>query len=96
MCVYGCVAGGACQVLAIFVRNVLAVAVLEALGETEVDHIDTVTSRLGSPDEEIVGFDIPVDDTGLVALLNSLNHLNSDHQDSLEVQTFPARLEEVF
>jgi len=44
VCVDGGVAGGACQVLAIFVRNVLAVAVLEALGETEVDHIDTVTS----------------------------------------------------
>ena len=44
MCVDGGVAGGARQVLAIFVRNVLAVAVLEALGETEVDHIDVVTS----------------------------------------------------
>jgi len=96
VCVDGGVAGGSGQVFAVLVRNVLAVAVLVALGETKVDHIDAVTSRFSSPDEEIVGLDIPVDNTVLVAFLNSLNHLNSNHQDSLEVQTFPARLEEVF
>ena len=42
------VPGRTSQIFAIFVRDVLALAVLIALGETEVNNVDIVASRLGS------------------------------------------------
>ena len=38
----GGISGGSCQVFAILVGNVLALAVLVALGEAEVDDVDAV------------------------------------------------------
>jgi len=68
-----CVSGRSSQVLSIFVRNVLAFAVFVAFGETEVDDVDVVTSRLCATDQEIIRLDITVNDPLLVHLLNALN-----------------------
>ena len=73
----------------------LAVAILETFGETKVDHVDAVPGRLSRSDEEVIRFDIPVDNPALVALLDSLNHLNANHQDGFEVETPLARLKQI-
>jgi len=38
----GCISGGTGQILTIFIGDVLAGAVLVALGETEIDNVDLV------------------------------------------------------
>lgn len=65
-----------CQVLTFSEGDVLAVRVLVALGETEVDDIDVVLICVVAAYEEIVRLDVSVDNALLVHLLNSLNLFN--------------------
>jgi len=67
------VPSSACQVLTFSEGDVLAVRVLVALGETEVDDIDVVLVCVVAADEEIIRLDVSVDNALLVHLLNSLN-----------------------
>jgi len=82
----GGVSSSASQVFAVFVRDVLALTVFVALGETEVDDVDVVASGLCATDQEVVGFDVTVDDPLFVHFFNALDHLDCDHEDSLEVE----------
>ena len=43
-----CISGRTCQFLSIIVRYIFALIVFVALGETEVNNVDIVASRLGS------------------------------------------------
>ena len=91
-----CITSCSCEVLAIFVGNVLSFTVLEAFGETEVDDVDVVTSRVCATDEEVIRFDVSVDDALLMHFLYAADELHRNHQDGLEIKVSLARLEEVF
>ena len=85
--------GGSSQILAISVRNMFTgLRVSEPLGQTEVDDVDVVL-LLADTDEEIVRFDVSVEEVSRVHKLNSLElivsikykrksnyHLISKHQ----------------
>lgn len=70
------VAGGACEVLALPERNVLAVGVLVTLGKTEINDVDVVLVGVIAADQEVVWLDVSVDDALFVDFLNSLDLLN--------------------
>jgi hypothetical protein len=61
------------QVLALSERNMLAVRVLIALGETKVDDVNVVLVRVRSADEEVVRLDVSMNDAFLVNLLDALD-----------------------
>ena len=66
------VAGSSCQVLSVAVRNVLAsLGISEALGQPEVDHVD-VMLLFADADEEVVRFDVSVQEMTRVHELNTL------------------------
>jgi len=90
------ISGGSSQVLAILVGDVLALAVLVALGQAEVDDKNVVSRGLRASDQEIVGLDITVDDSLLMHLLYSLDELRADKQDCFKVELAATGLEEVF
>ena len=64
-----CVTSRSSEVLTVFVRNVLTLAVLEAFSETEVDDVDVVTSRVCATDKEVIRFDVSVNDALLMYFL---------------------------
>mgnify|MGYP006901765532 CR=1 FL=1 len=72
----GGVAGGASEILAVLVGDVFALGVLVALGEAEINDIDRVFGLFSATDEEVIRFDVAVDDALLVHLLNALDHLD--------------------
>ena len=74
----GCISGCPCKVLAIFVGNVLALAVFVAFGQAEVNDVDVVAGAFCASNEEVVGLDVSVDDSFLVHFLNAANHLLAD------------------
>jgi len=64
---------GSSQVFTLSERDVLPFGVLVAFSQSEVDDVDVALGWLGASDEEIIGFDVAVDDSLLVDFLNSLN-----------------------
>ena len=74
-----CVTSCSCEILAVFVRNVLTLAVLEAFGKTEIDDVDVVTSRVCATDEEVIRFDVSVNDALLMHFLYATNELHRNH-----------------
>ncbi len=77
MCVYGGIAGRACQILAITIRNMLTrLRVSEALGQAKVDHIHIVL-LLSNADQEVVRFDVSVQEVARVHKLYPLQLLHS-------------------
>lgn len=91
----GGVPGRASEVLSVLVRNVLSLRGFEALGEAKVDDVDAVLGSVGAANQEIVRLDVSVDDSLVVHFLNSLQHLDSNHQHSLQVELPLAGLEQV-
>ena len=61
------------QVLTLTEWDVLAVRVLVALGETEINDVDVVFICVVAADQEVVGLDVSVDDALLVHLLDALD-----------------------
>ena len=51
----------------------LALRVLVALGQAEVDDVNDVLGALVRANQEVVGLDVAMDDSFLVHLLDSLN-----------------------
>jgi len=90
------VSGSSSQVLALSEWDVLVLRVLIALGQTKVDNVDVVLGGFSGSNQEVVWLNIPMDNSLLMHLLNSLNHLVSDVQHSLQVKFTPALLEEIF
>ena len=82
----GGVPGRSSQVLAVLVRDVLTFTVFVALCEAEVDDVDVVLGGLCATDQEVVWLDVSVDDSLLMHLFNATNHLDCDHEDSLQVE----------
>lgn len=83
------------QVLPVPVWDVLPLGRLPILGKAEVDDVDGVLRVLVPTDQKVIRFDVSVYDTLLVALLDPLYHLKSDHAASLEVELVATRLEQV-
>jgi hypothetical protein len=73
------------QVFALTERDVFALRVLVALGQTEVNDVDVVLGAFIAANEEVVGFDVPMDDALLVDLLDTvdLNKTASNSQVSI-------------
>lgn len=90
------VSGRSSQVLAILERNMLSVAGLVALGQTEINNVDGVLCGLGASSHEVVRFDVSVNDSFFVNYLNSLEHLDSDVKNSRQVKFSSALLEKIF
>jgi hypothetical protein len=66
------VSGSACKVFPIFIGDVLAIRVFEALCKSEVYDEDTVFGLLCSTDKEIIRLDISVDYSLVVHFLDPL------------------------
>ena len=66
------------KVLTIFIGDVLTCTVLVALGETEVNDIDLVTGGFSGTDEEVIRFDIAMDDSFGMNLLEVVHELDGD------------------
>ena len=90
------VPGSTSEILAILVGDVLTLRVLVALSQTEIDDIDVVTGGVSAANQEVIRLDVSVDDALFVDLLDTADQLDSDHQDSLEIEVALARLEQVF
>ena len=73
MGVDGGVASSARQVLSVSEGNVLALRVFVALSESKVDNVDIIFGALIASNQEVVRFDVSVDDSLFVNFLNSVN-----------------------
>ena len=71
VCVDGGVASGSSQVFAVLVRNVLALRVLEALGQSEINDVDIVFGDLSAANKEVVRLDVSVNYALFVHFLNA-------------------------
>ena len=96
MRIQACVSCRTSEVLSISEWDVLAVRRLVALGEAEVDDVNCVFSLVIAANQEIIRFDVSMDDSLLVDDLDSLDHLDGDVEASLEVKFSSALLEVVF
>ena len=96
MGVDGGIPSSSSKVLAIPEGDVLTIGGLEALSETKIDNVDGVFGLIVTTNEEVVRFDITVDNALFMDNLDPLDHLNGDVQDSLEVEFATALLEQVF
>ena len=79
----GGVPGRTGQVLAILVRDVLTLAILVALGQTEVNNVYIVSSGVGASNQEVVWLDITMNDSLLMDFLNTAYELDRNHQHCL-------------
>ena len=63
----------ACQILALAEWDMFSFRILKTLGKTEVDDVNIVLRAFCSSDEEVVWFDVTVDNSLFMNFLNSLN-----------------------
>jgi hypothetical protein len=92
----GGISGCSCQVLSIFVRDVLALTVFVALRQTEVNDVHIVACALCASDQKVVRLDVTMDNSFLVHLFEASDHLLGNEEHSFEVKLALARLEQVF
>ena len=90
------VSGCACEVLALSEWNVFSFWVLVALRETKVYDEHTVLVVLHASDQKVIRLDVSVDDPLFVHLLDSLDHLSSNLENSFEVKLSFAFLKQIF
>jgi hypothetical protein len=92
----GGVTGSSGQIFTVLVGDVFALRVLIALSETEINNVDGVFGLFSSTDEEVIRFDVTVDNSFFVDFLNALEHLDCDEEHGFEVELALAGLEKVF
>ena len=83
------------EVLTVFEGDVLAVGTLVAFGQSKINDVDRVFGLLSASNQKVVGFYISVDNSLFVNNLDSLDHLNGDVQNSIEIEFSSALLEKV-
>jgi len=66
------VPGGPRQIFAIFIRNMLAFAILVAFGESEINYVDSILRGFSATYKEIVRFNIAMDNALFLHFLNKL------------------------
>lgn len=91
-----CISGSTCEILAIAPWNVLSFRVLEAFGQTEINDEYVVFRMFRSSDQKVVWFDISMNYSLLMNLLNTLKHLDSDHENGFQVKLSLTRLKQIF
>ena len=69
----------ASKILAVLVGDVFTFTILVALRQAEVNDIDVVASSISTTNQEVIRFDVSVDDALLVDLLNTAYQLHCDH-----------------
>ena len=74
----------------------LALAILVAFSEAEIDDVDAVSCSLRAADQEVVRLNIAMDNPLLMNLLDSLDELYGDEEDCFKVELAAAGREEVF
>jgi hypothetical protein len=90
------IAGGAGELFTFFVRNVPAcVRIFVPFGKAEVDHVNNVL-LLANADQEVVRLDVAVQKSLLVDIFDALEHLNRNHQHSLQAELSVTELKQVF
>ena len=72
-----------------------ALTVLEALGQAKIYDVDVISARFCATYQEIVRFDIPMDDSFFMHFLNAFDQLDCDHKHCFKVKIALARLEKV-
>jgi hypothetical protein len=91
----GCITGSASQVLILTVRDMeVSLRVTVLLGETEIDDIDLI-SALADAHEEVIRFDITVDERLGMNVLNAGDKLIGEQQNGLQGEFPVAEVEEV-
>ena len=63
-----------------------ALIVSVALSESEIDDVDIIPGGVSASNQEIVRFNIPMNQSFFVYLLNSLHELSCDEQNCFEVK----------
>lgn len=81
MGVDGGISRGPSEPFALSVLDMLSSRTHKLLGESEIDNENSVGIS-SVPDREVVWLDISVDDSSRVDILDSLDHLIGDHQNS--------------
>lgn len=95
MSVDGGVSGSSCQVLVLSVGNVLAGPVVSILlSQSEVDQEELVAVTPNTH-QEVVWFDVTMNEILIVDVFNSSNHLIRQHEDSLHCESSGAKVEEI-
>ena len=89
------VSGGTSEVLAVLERDVLSVGRFVAFGETKIDNINSISGLLISSNQEVVRFDITMNNPFFMHSLDSLDHLSGDMENCLEIELSSALLEQV-
>jgi hypothetical protein len=74
---------------------VLAIGTLVALGQTKINDVHSILSLVISANQEIVRFNITMDDSLLMDNLDSLDHLDTNVQNSFEIKFSSTFLEQV-
>jgi len=72
------IAGSSSQILALPVRNVLTIRVFETLSQAEINHEDNVLSVVRRSNQEVIWFDVSVDDPLFVDFLDSFHLKGQD------------------
>ena len=73
MCVYACVTSSSSEVFTFPIGDMLAIWVPVAFRETEIDDEDAVFRGVAPSDQEVIRFNVAMNDSLFVHLLNTLN-----------------------
>lgn len=87
MCIDGSVTSSSCKIFVIFVRNVYSFPSLILLGQPKINHEDNVGLFLSS-NQEIIRFDIPMQEPLSMYVLDSVKYLQTDEYDSFQRKGF--------
>ena len=63
----------------------LALAILVALGKTEIDDVHSIASMFSGTNKEVIWFDIAMNDSFFVNLVHVTHKLNSNQKHCLEI-----------
>ena len=91
----GSISGSTREVLTVSEWDVLTVGTLVALGQPKINDVDRVFGLLSATNQKVVGLNISVNDSLFMHNLDSLDHLNGDVQNSIEIEFSSALLEKV-
>jgi len=70
--------------------------ILIAFSKAKINNIDVIFGRFSASDQEIIGLNIPMNDSLFMTLLNSQDHLLSHHAASFQVKLLFALHKKVF
>ena len=90
-----CIPGRASQVFSVLVRNMFTFTVFVALGEAKIDNVHVIFGCLCAANQEVVRLNVSMDDSFFMDLFDALDHLNCNHENSLQVEAALTRLKKV-